>query len=131
MYMKKQAPMKAKDPVTGKYVKADNCFVAFAKLSLVGVVLIVGIGLLNRGPTPVIATPEVENTQPEVDPITERQAALEREASDALDRVQSGRIEDNYSNFLDRQQQHKANLEYCAKNRTDWSCTDGQYAGQY
>ncbi len=41
----------------------------------------------------------------------------------------SGR--ESYSDSLARGEQRKADLAYCAENRSDWSCSEGQYAGQY
>jgi hypothetical protein len=38
---------------------------------------------------------------------------------------------DSYSDFRARQQQRQDALAYCAKNRGDWSCSEGQYRGQY
>jgi hypothetical protein len=72
--------------------------------------------------------------EPTLTPEQEFAKAMEAEASAAYDRLHSGAAapsNDTYRDFLSRQQQRKADLEYCAKNRTDWSCTDGQYAGQY
>lgn len=121
-----------------KYPKADNCFVAMAKLTAVGVGLVIVANVLGPKPAQVAApaapTPQAEITQPEVNPEAERREALEREAAEALERIQTGTTashEDTYRDFLARQQQRQADLEYCAKHRTDWSCTDGQYAGQY
>jgi hypothetical protein len=38
---------------------------------------------------------------------------------------------ESYGEYLAKQNQRKADLAYCAKNRGDWSCSEGQYRGQY
>lgn len=48
-----------------------------------------------------------------------------------LDQGEDAREGDSYSAFLDRQAQRRNDLAYCRQNPSDWSCTDGQYRGQY
>ena len=38
---------------------------------------------------------------------------------------------ESYGEYQARQQQREDDLAYCAENRSDWSCSEGQYAGQY
>jgi hypothetical protein len=38
---------------------------------------------------------------------------------------------ESHGEYQARQQQREADLAYCAENRSDWSCSEGQYAGQY
>lgn len=37
----------------------------------------------------------------------------------------------DYGDYLESQRQRKNDLAYCRQNPEDWSCTDGQYRGQY
>ncbi len=50
---------------------------------------------------------------------------------EALAQIEDQSQGDSYGQFLDRQAQRNNDLAYCRQNPSDWSCTDGQYRGQY
>ena len=149
--MKKENPVKTKDPVTGKYAKADNCLVVTAKMIAVGVVVVIGAAAFGPKTVEVAAPTNVapvesfiaEPTNPTAEQLTwcEKYDVKVENCVNVHTLVKNGEpvvginyIEpqrDTYSDFSARQEQRKADLEYCAKNRTDWSCSEGQYQGQY
>lgn len=50
---------------------------------------------------------------------------------EALAQIEDSQNGDSYRDHLDRQAQRDNDLAYCRQNPADWSCTDGQYRGQY
>jgi hypothetical protein len=50
---------------------------------------------------------------------------------EALGQIEDSQRDDSYGAHLDRQAQRNNDLAYCRENPSDWSCTDGQYRGQY
>jgi hypothetical protein len=139
-------------------MKNDKAQIAFGAIALTlagAAVLNIAVNAVTGvasalAPEPVaVAAPAPVAAEPKVQPLAEDPAMAARmqgECDEAglageqcrryweirrqqtLDSINS---RESYRDFLARVEQRKADLEYCAKNRTDWSCTDGQYAGQY
>jgi membrane protein involved in colicin uptake len=50
---------------------------------------------------------------------------------EALGQIEDSQRHGSYGAHLDRQAQRNNDLAYCRENPSDWSCTEGQYRGQY